>query len=56
MEMNFNIYGFARPTTQAELSALLEEAVRVSSEIEAQVDAMSSILKATAEAKASVCA
>lgn len=55
-ELKFNIYGFARPTTKAEVSALLDEAIRVGDEIEAQIDAMSAQLKANAAAKQAVAA
>ena len=51
-DLNFNIYAFARPTTKAEFSALLDEAIRVGDEIEAQIDAMSAMLKTNAEKKA----
>ena len=47
-ELNFNIYGFARPSTAAEVSALLDEAIRVGDELEAQIDEMSRMLAANA--------
>lgn len=44
-ELNFNIYGFSRPSTKAEWSSLLIEAVRLAEELESQIDCMSAALE-----------
>ncbi len=38
MDLNFNPYAFVKPTTAAERSALLEEALRIAEEIDDQID------------------
>jgi hypothetical protein len=43
-DLKFNIHAFTRPSTAAERSALLDEAVRMGEELEAMVDAMSAML------------
>lgn len=45
-ELPFNIYAFARPTTRAEVSALLSEAIRLAEELDEHVDRMDAILRA----------
>ena len=45
-DLNFNIYGFARPTTTAEFSSLLREAVRLTEELDAQIDTIGTLLQA----------
>ena len=55
-ELNFNIYGFARPTTAAEFSALLDEAIRMGDELEAMIDSMSATLKQNAARKCALLA
>lgn len=51
-DLNFNIYAFARPSTLAEYSALLDEAIRMGHQLEAMVDAMSATLAQNAAEKA----
>lgn len=43
-ELNFNIYGFARPSTRAEVSALLDEALRMADELDASIEAMTAFM------------
>jgi hypothetical protein len=49
MEMNFNINGFARPTTRAEYSALLSETIRLMDELDSQIDAMEDCMAKASE-------
>lgn len=44
-ELGFNIYAFARPTTRAEMSALLREAIRLAEELDSHIDSMEAILQ-----------
>lgn len=44
-ELGFNIYAFARPTTRAEVSALLSEAIRLADELDTHIDRMDVILR-----------
>ena len=37
-DLKFNIYGFTKPTNKAEYIALLEEALRIQSELSCQID------------------
>lgn len=46
--VNSNIYAFVKPTNKAELTALLEEAVRMAEDLERMVDDMSAWLAANA--------
>lgn len=39
-ELDFNIYAFVRPTTPAEVRALLVEALRLAEELDAQIERM----------------
>ena len=43
--LNFNIYGLTKPTTAAEISNLLIEALRVSEELDGQITAMEEFLE-----------
>ncbi len=45
-DLKFNIYGFARPTTPCEYSALLDEALRLAQELDDQINAMGKALEA----------
>lgn len=44
-DLKFNIYGFARPTTRAEVSALLDEALRMADQLDATIADMGSIME-----------
>lgn len=48
-DLNFNIYAFVKPTTRAEYSALLDEALRMGEELEQMIDDMGAWLKANAK-------
>ena len=48
-ELNFNINGFARPTTRAEISALLSEALCLADELDSHLASMEKIMEARAE-------
>jgi hypothetical protein len=48
-ELNFNINGFARPTTRAEISALLDEALRLADELNSHLSSMEAIMEAKAQ-------
>ena len=39
-DLPFNIYAFVRPTTRAEVRALLAEAIRLAEELDAQIERM----------------
>jgi hypothetical protein len=43
--LTFNIYAFARPNTQAEVLALLDEALRMADELGATIDCMGKIME-----------
>jgi hypothetical protein len=45
VHLGFNIYAFVQPTTRAEVSALLSEAIRLAEELEEHVDRMDAILQ-----------
>lgn len=44
-DLKFNIYGFVKPQTNEEISALIEEAVRVSDELNDIICTISEALK-----------
>lgn len=48
-ELNFNINGFARPTTRAEISALLREALCLADELDSHLASMEKIMEARTE-------
>jgi hypothetical protein len=43
-DLNFNIYGFIKPTTKAEYMALFQEAHRLADELHSQLDEIDQIL------------
>ncbi len=47
--IKFNIYGFARPTTRAERSALLDEALRLIEELDGQIEAIDAAIASQSE-------
>jgi hypothetical protein len=47
-ELPFNIYAFVRPTTRAEFSAVLTEALRLAEELDSHIDRIEAILRAKA--------
>lgn len=49
VHLGFNIYAFVRPTTHAEVSALLSEAIRLAEELDEHIDRMDAILRAQAK-------
>ena len=50
-DLNFNIHAFTHPSTGAEYSALLDEAIRMGEELEAMIDHNSAWLAANAATK-----
>lgn len=45
-DLKFNIYGFTRPATRAEISALLDEALRMADQLDATIEAMGAAMEA----------
>jgi hypothetical protein len=48
-DLKFNIYAFVKPTNKAELSALLDEALRVAEDLEESIDNIGKWLEANAK-------
>lgn len=44
-EIQFNIYAFIRPTTRAEFSALLNEAIHLAEELDEHIDRIDAVLQ-----------
>lgn len=55
-DLKFNINAFAKPTTRAEYSALLVEAVRMAEELDEKIEAIGAALEAQATARSAVTA
>lgn len=47
-DLNFNIFGFTRPNTQAEILSLLDEAIRLADELEEQISVTANALEKSA--------
>lgn len=48
-DLKFNIYAFVKPSNKEELTALLEEALRMAEDLEEMVDNMGKWLEANAK-------